>query len=227
MTLILAIPATDGLVMASDSQITTGEVRTPGQKIHRLNDRCLWAGAGELALVQRAGEHFGALPQDAHLTNLRDQLGGIVKQCVTELTQLDFRLQFLPPDPERLAQLHYADFIFAELAGGAAQLLHINSLGSPEWFQERPLVVGNGDLFAYALLQKYQGRSLTLEKAAILSYKVIEEAIEVGAYGLGPPIDVWRITPAEVKQLTRDEIAPLAAAAHELREREIQLLISD
>jgi hypothetical protein len=30
MTLILAIPAIDGLIMASDSQITTGEVRTPG-----------------------------------------------------------------------------------------------------------------------------------------------------------------------------------------------------
>ena len=130
MTLILAIPATDGLIVASDSQITTGEVRTPGQKIYRLNERCLWAGAGELALVQRVGEHFGALPQDAHLTNLRDQLAANIKQCVTELVQLDFRLQFLPPDPERLAQLHYADFIFAEL-GREPELLHISSLGSP------------------------------------------------------------------------------------------------
>jgi 20S proteasome alpha/beta subunit len=225
MTLILAIPATDGLVMASDSQITTGEVRTPGQKIHQLNDRCLWAGAGELALVQRVGEHFGALPQDAHLGNLRDQLGAIIKQCVTELTQLDFRLQFLPPDPERLAQLHYADFIFTEL-GREPELLHINSLGSPEWFENRPLVVGNGDLFAYALLQKYQGRSLTLPKAAILAYKVIEEAIEVGAYGLGPPIDVWQITEKGLKNLAADELADLAAAAHEVREREIRLLIA-
>ena len=226
MTLILTIATADGLVLASDSQITTGEVRTPGQKIHRLNDRCLWAGAGELALVQRVGEHLGALPQDAHLSNLRDQLGAIVKQCVTELMQLDFRLQFLPPDPERLLQLHYADFIFAEFSRGTPELLHLNVMGSPEWVQDRPFVAGNGDLFTYALLQKYQGRSLTLEKATILAYKVIEEAIEVGAYGLGPPIDVWRITPAEVKQLTRDELAALAAAAHELREREIQLLIS-
>ncbi|MCX5893333.1 MAG: hypothetical protein NTW80_10270 [Deltaproteobacteria bacterium] len=226
MTLILAIPATDGLIVASDSQITTGEVRTPGQKIHRLNDRCLWAGAGELALVQRVGEHFGALPQDAHLANLRDQLAAVIKQCVTELTQLDFRLQFLPPEPERLLQLHYADFLFVEL-GREPELLHISTLGSPEWFQDQPLVVGNGDLFAYALLQKYQGRSLTSEKAAILAYKVIEEAIEVGAYGLGPPIDVWQITRAGVKQLAEAKLADLAVAAHELREREIQLLIAD
>ena len=87
-------------------------------------------------------------------------------------------------------------------------------------------MVGNGDLFAYALLQKYQGRRLTLEKAAILAYKVIEEAIEVGAYGLGPPIDVWQVTEKGLKNLAADELADLAAAAHELREREIQLLIA-
>lgn len=225
MTLILVIPAATGLALASDSQITTGEVRTPGQKIHRLNDRCLWAGAGELALVQRVGEHFGALPQDARLSNLRDQLGAVIKQCVTELVQLDFRLQFLPPDPERLLQLHYADFIFAEM-GREPELLHISALGSPEWFRNQPLVAGNGDLFAYALLQKYQGRSLSLEKATILAYKVIEETIEVGAYGLGPPIDVWQITLEGVKQLTKEELAALSTAAHELREREVQLLIS-
>jgi 20S proteasome alpha/beta subunit len=227
MTLILAIPATDGLVMASDSQITTGEVRTPGQKIHRLNDRCLWAGAGELALVQRVEEHLEALPRDASLSSLRDQLAAIIKQCVTELTQLDFRLQFLPPDPDRLLQLHYADFIFAEVARRGPELLHISSLGSPEWFQERPLVLGNGDLFAYALLQKYQGRSLSLTKAAILAYKVIEEAIEVGAYGLGPPIDLWETTQTGMRQLAADELAALAAAAHELRGQEIRLLIAD
>ena len=32
MTLILAIPAADGIVMAADGQITIGEVRTPGKK---------------------------------------------------------------------------------------------------------------------------------------------------------------------------------------------------
>ncbi len=225
MTLILAIAATDGLVLASDSQITTGEVRAPGPKIHRLNDRCLWAGAGELALVQRVGEHLAALPRDAHLSNLRDQIGAVVKQCVTELMQLDFRLQFLPPDPDRLLQLHYADFIFAELAGEQPELLHLSSLGSPEWVQDRPFVAGSGDLFAYALLQKYQGRSLSRDRAAILAYKVIEETIEVGSYGLGPPINVWQITREGISQFSGSDLAALTAAAHELREREIQLLL--
>jgi len=225
MTLILAIPAEDGIVAASDGQVTTGEVRTPGKKIHRLNDRIVWAAAGELALIQRVAERLATLPPDQTLANLRDQLGYIVKQCVTDLVQMDFRTQFLPPDPERLLQLHFADFMLAEFPR-KAEILHLTAMGGPEWMEDRPLVVGSGDLFAYALLRKYQGLKLDLERASILAYKVIEEAIEVGAYGLGPPIDVWQITREGVKNLSENETEALAEAARQLREREIELLVS-
>ena len=225
MTLILAIPAADGLVMASDGQITIGEVRTPGKKIHRLNERSAWSAAGELALVQRVEERISTLPTDTSLASMRDQIASMVKQCVTELVQLDFRTQFLPPDPDRLLQLHFADFIFAEFPH-KPEILHISSLGSPEWIPDRPFVAGNGDLFAYALLRKYLGQPLNLERAAILAYKVIEETIEVGAYGLGPPIDLWKVSGAGVKNLAAAETADLADAARKLRELEIRLLIS-
>jgi 20S proteasome alpha/beta subunit len=224
MTLILAIPAADGIVMASDAQITTGEVRTPGRKIHRLNEKAVWAAAGELALIQRVEERLGTLPADLPLANLRDQIGLLVKQSVTELVQLDFRTQFLPPDPDRLLQLHFADFVFAEFPG-KPEILHITAHAAPEWIQGRPFVAGNGDLFAYALLKKYEGQSLSLARASILAYKVMEETIEVGAYGLGPPIDVWQITAEGVKNLSKEETAHLAETAHSLREMEIQLLI--
>ncbi len=225
MTLILAIPAEDGLVMAADGQITMGEVRTPGKKIYPLNERAVWAAAGELALIQRVQERIHTLPGDLPLASLRDQIGYLVKQCVTELVQMDFRTQFLPPDPDRLVQLHFADFIFAEFPR-KPEILHVSSLGSPEWIEGRPLVAGNGDLFAYALLRKYQGQSLNLERASLLAYKVIEETIEVGAYGLGPPIDLWQITQDGVKNLAPGETEALAAAAQSLREREIALLTS-
>jgi 20S proteasome alpha/beta subunit len=225
MTLILAIPAADGLVMASDGQITVGEVRTPGKKIHSLNERAAWAGAGELALVQRVAERLGTLPLDSPLANLRDQIGHLIKQAVTELIQMDFRTQFLPPDPDRLLQLHVADFVFVEFAR-RPEMLHLSSLASPEWIEDRPFVAGNGDLFAYALLQKYLGQSLSLKNASILAYKVIEETIAVGAYGLGPPIDVWQITQDGVRNLGADETTVLADAARDLRNKEISLLVS-
>ena len=190
-----------------------------------MNDRTLWAAAGELALIQRVAERLPALPAETLLANLRDQLGYIIKQCVTDLVEMDFRTQFLPPDPERLLQLHFADFIFAEFPR-KPQILHLTSLGSPEWVEDRAFAAGNGDLFAYALLEKYVGQHLDLSRASILAYKIIEETIDVGAYGLGPPIDVWQIVPDGVRNLAAAEMAALAEMARSLREREIQLLLA-
>jgi len=225
MTLIVAIPAVDGVVLASDGQVTTGLVRAPGKKIHRLGDAMAWAASGELALIQRVAERLGALPSIRSLTHLRDDLGQVVKQCITELINLDFRASFFATDPDTLLKLHPADFVFAEFAQGP-HILHITVDGVPEWI-EGPFASGSGDLFAYALLRKYQGRDLKLSRARVLAYKVMEEAVSVDAYGLGPPIDVWEVTAQGVRNLAEEDIAALAEAAQGLRQREIQLLLDE
>jgi 20S proteasome alpha/beta subunit len=225
MTLILTLPASDGIVMASDGQVTAGMVRTTGQKILRLNERCLWAASGELALIQRVEERLKTLPPDAPLQQLRDQICRIVKQCVEELLQLDFRTSFLPRDFNLLLQLHPGDFVFAEWLP-TPSVLHVLLYGTPEWVANRPIASGSGDMFAYALLQKYQGLQLDMEIAALLAYKVLEEAIAVGAYGLGPPIDIWKISNSGVKQLTDREKVALEDASGTLRKSEIRLLSS-
>jgi hypothetical protein len=225
MTLILVLPTRDGIVMASDGQVTAGMVRTTGQKILPLNDRCLWAASGELALIQRVEERLKTLPPNDPLTILRDQICLIIKQCVTELLQLDFRTDLLPQDPNRLLQLHPGDFVFAECVPNRA-VLHVLVNGTAEWITNRPFASGSGDLFAYALLQKYQGLELDMEKGALLAYKVLEEAIDVGAYGLGPPIDIWKISNSGIKQLNDSEKAALEDASRTLRQYEIELLMS-
>ncbi len=80
-------------------------------------------------------------------------------------------------------------------------------------------------MFAYALLQKYQGLALNMDRASLLAYKVLEEAIAVGAYGLGPPIDIWQINNDGIKQLNDSEKAALEDASRALREAEVRLLI--
>ncbi len=65
---------------------------------------------------------------------------------------------------------------------------------------------------------------MSMEQAALLAFKVIEEAIEVGAYGLGPPIEVWQVLPSGLKALDESQIAVLNDTAGQLRDYEIQLL---
>lgn len=223
MTLILAIATEEGAVLASDGQVTAGAVRASGQKIFRLNDHCAWAGAGEVALVQRVGEAIGAVSTDQPLVNLRDQLANAIRQCVTALLQLDFRTQFFQGNPEALLSLHHGDFVFVECRSRPA-ILHITSYGTPEWI-DRPYAAGNGDLFAYALLQKYQGLPLTLEQATVLATKVLQEAIAVGAYGLGAPIHLWHILSDGIRVLEEAQIATAVDAAESLRRAEIAMLV--
>jgi len=64
-----------------------------------------------------------------------------------------------------------------------------------------------------------------MEKGVLLAYKVLEEAIAVGAYGLGPPIDIWKISNSGIKQLNDSEKAALEDASRTLRQYEIELLM--
>lgn len=224
MTLIIAIPAQDGIIFASDSQVTDGAVRCTAKKIFTLNDHALWAASGELALIQRVAERIEAFPNRGQsLIDIRDTLGQFVKDAVQSLLNVDFRTQFFLQNPAALLGLHLGDFLFVEYRD-KPRILHISVNGTPEWVDGRVKATGSGDLFAHALLQKYAGISLSCEHAKLLAYKVIEEAMEVGSYGLGPPIDVWEVNPKGVKQFAEQEIAALEDAAHLLRSREVELL---
>lgn len=225
MTLIVAIPAQGGVIFGSDSQVTTGTVRSTGTKIYQLNNGALWAGAGELALIQRVAEGIEDLRQkDQSLTNLRDPLAQVVMQSMESLLKVDFRTQFVARSPEALLQLHSGDFLFVECREGHSRILHISVNGTPEWIEGRPAVTGSGHPFAYALMRKYDGVLLSIDCARLLAYKVIEEAIEVGAYGLGLPIDIWEVTANYVKRASTDEVDALEDTARLLRVREVEML---
>jgi len=79
---------------------------------------------------------------------------------------------------------------------------------------------------AYALLQKYVGRSLVCSTAKLLAYKIIEEAIPVASWGLGEPIDIWEAKADGVKKCEEAEIAALKASAEELRSMEVSWLVN-
>lgn len=226
MTLILVIPASDGIVFASDGQLTAGMIRFQGKKIKSLNKYCLWSASGEMALIQRVEESFASLQIENPLNKLRDDLAKQIKESVSSLLELDFRTGFFQTDPDKLLKLHPGDFVFVECRGDDRRILHITIDGTPEWI-ETPFATGVGGPFAYALLQRYQGVDIDVSEASLLAYRVIEETIEVGAYGLGPPIDVWQITKDGCKNCSEEEISALTDAARSLREAEIRLFLQE
>jgi proteasome beta subunit len=224
VTLILAIPATDGVVFASDSQVTFGPVRSTTAKIQQLNPCTLWAGSGEIALIQRFGELLGTLPnRNQPLATIRDGLGHLVKNAVSAMLAVDFRTQFFSTNPDQLLGLHPGDFLFVE-CNQQPKILHLMANGTSEWITHGCTATGNGAMFAYALLTKYAGHALTRERAKLLAYKVIDEAIQVGSYGVGPPIDVWEVSATGCNRASDEEREALKDAAEAVRDQEVLLL---
>ena len=92
--MILALPTAAGIVMASDTQYTSGEVRCSGPKIYTLNPNCAWAGAGEIALIQRVQEDIRDISARHGLAEVRDTLAHVVRQAVHALLELDVLTEF-------------------------------------------------------------------------------------------------------------------------------------
>jgi hypothetical protein len=148
----------------------------------------------------------------------------LIKQAMQNLINLDFRTQFVGQNLDALLNLHPADFLFVEHTDMPC-ILHVSIIGTSEWIEGRFAATGNGELFAHALLQKYAGRVLTRDCAKLLAYKVIEEAIQVGAYGLGHPIDIWEVCASGKARAGESEVSALHDSARLLREREVAMLI--
>lgn len=225
MSLVLAIPTGDGVVLASDGETTAGEIRTAGPKLRHLTARCAWGAVGEVSVIQRVEDALGAAPPGSNLDALRDHVASAVRESMSALMQLDFRTPYIQHDPAQLVELHPADFVFAEF-DGRARILHVPPFGTTEWI-DRAFATGSAAVFAYALLKKYEGVEFTLRQASILAFKVIEEAIAVGAYGVGPPIAVWQVVQDETRELVADDLAMVSDAARTLRAAEVELLRAD
>lgn len=218
MTLIVHIPAKNGIVMASDGQATTlTGLKITCKKIHKLNDSCIWgAAANHLTLVERVEERIATLSErEKSLQELCPILRDIIPRCVEELST---GLQ--PPPPN--IQPYAAQFAFLEYRD-YPRILYIMQDGTADWPPNVPLAIGSGTPFALALLRKYHSaEKLDIELAKILAYKIVAETIEV-TEGVGPPIDVWQLPPA--KNLTREELTGLEETYLGLRKAEIEMFL--
>jgi 20S proteasome alpha/beta subunit len=90
-------------------------------------------------------------------------------------------------------------------------LWHILPEGGEEFLEELGYgCTGIGDTFAHAFIKDYYNPELNMEKGKVLACRIIKDATETGAFGLGEPIDIWAVKivneKPEIHNLTSDEI---------------------
>jgi len=194
VTLVLALICTDGILMASDGQSTfttvAGPMRLPSEKIRPLGNRILWGGSGDVGLLQKIGVVIGDIPDNnlgRPITKLRPEIRAKVWGDQKDAAEkyLPIRKEFPTPT---------AHVLFAGHDKERPWILEIDPNGTDTQLEEYGFAsVGSGAHFVYAVLSGFGKQPWTLKTGKIACYKVVHEAINVAAFGLGPPIQIWEL----------------------------------
>jgi proteasome beta subunit len=221
VTLIVALACRDGLIIASDSQSTaetTGQpTKSPSIKLHSTWDNVAWGAAGSVGLTDRVREELErAFPQRNRLAKssrpeLRKKLVGEVSRAVKDL----FANQYLPLNlPGAKPPLN--SFLFVGCASDGPIMLEIApNLVDEDHMRLGYCAIGSGDIYPYyamASLAHFDVQKRTLLEAKMIAYRIMNDAIRVAAFGIGPPIQMYEIvnctaeTAARTTQLSAEDL---------------------
>jgi 20S proteasome alpha/beta subunit len=216
VTLIIALKCKDGVVIASDGQATAlssgGPVRQKIQKIFKLGSNVVFGASGSVGTVQRCRDL---------IKNFAESLSkGLDIKTREELRQNLF--QIMKNEVERHKAFHgntkgapLADILICTHEGDKGyRIWHIAPDCADELLDELGYAcTGIGDTFAYTLLRNYYSSDVDIEKGKLVAYRVIKDAIDIGAYGLGEPVDIWTMKmdngDFKIEQLSNNEIMAL------------------
>jgi 20S proteasome alpha/beta subunit len=229
MTLILAIGCSEGAVLAADSASSdlVHGVKHSVTKLKQLGERSIiWGGAGDVGLLQKI---------EVEIEDLEEGAGTLTSQCKfirkhvadAHRDSREFHVPFPSGDYQLPAR---ADVIFVFPYGQKAHILNIDT-DCKDWLVTAEhgefLALGSGAQLAQALFRLHLSGTRTLEEGKVIAYRILDDAIEIAAYGLGHPINVWAITAnGEVHKLDDDKLDALKQSSELWRQREREALAS-
>lgn len=209
MTVVLAIRCADGVVVASDSQITDPErgLSYPAQKLHPLGDHAAWGGSGSRAVLYDLEQIFGNEPD-----------------AIVEAPDIGHALQgrVLP-----VLKRHYENFIEDVPAGkpGATPATYVLAAG---YANEKPFIVdidphglighyeeigfhavGSGSPMAqqaHALLAHFGMTERSVDYGVVAALRVLD-ALDASSPSVGAPMDICRITPDGARHFDEEAVA--------------------
>ncbi|HET8893031.1 MAG TPA: hypothetical protein VFM96_02905 [Gaiellaceae bacterium] len=223
MTLVLAIKATDGVVLASDSQATSGAetVRTRGaaRKLDDLHGSIAFGCSGDSGLRQRVVSELRArlteLDCAAPLEELRPRIRDIINPI-----QQQARAEHVPLDgtePACLATL------FAAVTGGRPWIYEVSADGKDE---EHDPAEAIGVSRHYAIHGMLYNQHLGLDKrpmqqVRLAAYRIVMSAIAVDGTGnIGIPVQIYEVRANGVQIVSDEELKVIHLTLNGLKEQE-------
>jgi 20S proteasome alpha/beta subunit len=225
MTLVLALCAQDGVVLASDGQATTASgmpTRTVVEKLDILHGRIAYGCAGPAGMrqwvVDALEKEFTTADLDASFDDLRKRLHQVVNGVQKKAENAFIRHRQFDEAP-------VFEMLFAGFSANEPWIYEVSREGLDErhWVGE---AIGQGCEFAtYARVsaEHYRLNTHGLARVRLLAYRAVDDAIRTDAGGLALPIHMAQVTDGKAERLPPDQIERLndAVSIWQNHEREV------
>lgn len=201
-TTILGIVCRDGIIMASDRQVTAGSIAVlkDKEKTIQLNDYLIFSGCGLAAASDRIKK---ILPAELRLKELSSRSRPTVRQSANLLSTI---IYYTIRQPSMVP-----DEIGALIAGinedETFELYSIDPAGSINRVKEYDASFGSGMPYVLGLLERQYKKDMTVKEGIELAKEALKSSTQRDI-GSGYGIDVFTITKDGIKKVVTQEILP-------------------
>jgi proteasome beta subunit len=209
VTVVLSLLCSDGIVIASDSQITEGDrsVSYPAPKLHPLGERAAWGGSGARSVLLDLKQVFEG---SAASILEAPEIGHALQEKVLPVLQHHYDNYIVDVPGEDGAGGPSAYVLAAGYtADDAPFIVEINPHGMVSRYEEIGFhAIGSGAPMAQqagVLLAHFRMTERSVEHGIVAAIRVLE-ALELTSPSVGDPFSVARITPDGAEHLDEDAI---------------------
>lgn len=225
MTVVLSLLTADGVVIASDSEITEADrgLTYPAQKLHELGDRAAWGGSGSRAVL---GDIERCFAEEATAIVEAPVVTHAMQERVVPILQHHYE-HFIPQIPGSDAASTPAAYVLAAGYTDRPWIVEVRPDGMASHYEDIGFhAIGSGAAMAQqagTLLSHFQVTERSLDHGVVAAVRVLD-ALRITAPSVGGPIDVCRIDADGAHHLDEGEVEEVRGHVARWREQEEKVL---
>jgi ATP-dependent protease HslVU (ClpYQ) peptidase subunit len=220
VTLVVGLRGADGVVLASDSQATYGELKQSQNKLFKMPCGVIWGSAGPFSATQDlyAALEVVELPSNPSREPAKAAIQGALRAAINGLPA-DAGIR--PPFEALFAWYDESEkrhYLLRGLRNGHVEFDRTyGAIGSAE----------NLGRFGFTRTEFMRFRTLPLETTRLITYMVAEEAVKASSKSVDLPIQLAFVSRGDARVLRGDEVVGTSNAVDIYRERQRELLTGD
>jgi 20S proteasome alpha/beta subunit len=206
MTVAIAIPCSDGIVLAADSMGHAERIATKVQKISVV-------GPHQIAVATSGSEFMtqallDAVENQGSLVQLTDMVRGL-GEAISAARQVPI------PPANGSASPHGIEALFAFWSGPGSSVVHLpDDLACVECIDKPFVAAGSAADFAnvvFETLSHLVDARPTLSQGKLLAYRIVSTVCQVSSWGVGLPVQMSTVTEQGAEIVPSTELEQLNA----------------